>query len=267
MVVAMAEFDRYRGPNVAVDVAVFTLTDDGLAVLIQHRDESPRGDVVPGRFLREGETVNDCLRATLEEKVGTDVEPTAATLDDVGVQSDSANTAVAHWVGAFDRQGRDERSSWSLSLAYYIVVAADRLGSVSGRFVPVALGGGIEPRLLFDHDDIVRRAAADVRQRYEITPDPDNLCGAEEVTLPDLQRVHEAVLGAPLRVDTFRRRMAEMLTEVVDPDDPRGARKTTRPRGSRGGPPTGVWARNLPRDGAFRLPNGLHELPRKDSPA
>ena len=72
-------------------------------------------------------------------------------------------------------------------------------------FVHVRHDGSVEPELLFDHDAIVREAARDLRARYELTPDPENLWGDREITLPDLQDVHEAVLGERVRVDTFRR--------------------------------------------------------------
>ena len=40
--VAMAEFDNFPGPNVAVDIAVLTLDQGDLAVLVQDRPKAPR---------------------------------------------------------------------------------------------------------------------------------------------------------------------------------------------------------------------------------
>lgn len=260
----MAEFDMYRGPNVAVDLAVLTLASDGggLAVLVQHRTESPRGKVLPGRFLRERETVGDGLRTALSEKAGLEVGPVDAALDHAVAESDSMNPTKAHLVGVFDKPRRDRRSTWSLSLAHYLVLPPDRLQGAKGEFVPVRLDGSVETELLFDHDAIVREAARDLRARYELTPDPEHLLVDREITLPDLQQVHEAVLGQRLRVDTFRRRMEALLDELIDPDDPKGKRKKTRPSGPTGGPPTRLWAKRSSVGDVGGKPSRLLRLPR-----
>ena len=258
----MADLDNYRGPNVAVDIAVLTRDGDVLAVLIQDRTKNPRGKVLPGRFLRERETVGDGLRAALSEKAGLEVGPIDAALDRGVAESDSTNPTKAHLVGVFDRPGRDPRSTWSMSLAHYVVLPLDRLGGAKGEFVPVGRDGSIEPELLFDHHAIVREAARDLRAQYELTPDPENLLTDREITLPDLQRVHQAVLGEPLRVDTFRRRMEALLDEVIDPDDPKGRRKKTRPSGASGGPPTRLWAKRSLSGGVPDEAHRLLRLPR-----
>lgn len=257
---ATAEFDKYRGPNVAVDIAVLTLDQGGLAVLVQDRPKAPRGKVLPGRFLRKGETVGAGVRAALK-KVGLDIGPIDAALD--GNAGGSPNgTARAHLVGVFDKPGRDKRSTWSMSLAHYLVLPRDRLNDVQGEFVPVKPDGSIEPKLLFDHDAIVKKAADEVRAQYELTPDPENLCGTGEVTLPQLQEIHQQVLGEEVRTDTFRRRMEASLTKVPDPTDPKGNRQKTRPSGERGGPPTRVWRKSLGASGAPKDPHRLLRLPR-----
>jgi 8-oxo-dGTP diphosphatase len=258
----MADFDKYRGPNVAVDIAVLTLAADALAVLIQNRTKNPPGKVLPGRFLREGETVGDGLRAALSEKAGLEVGPIDAALDHGVAESDSLDTTKAHLVGVFDKPGRDRRSTWSMSLAHYLVLPLDRLNGANGELVPVRRDGSVEPALLFDHDAIVRKAARDLRARYELTPDPENLWTDREITLPDLQDVHEAVLGERVRVDTFRRRMEALLDEVIDPDDPKGRRKKTRPSGPSGGPPTRLWTKRSFFNGVPGEANRLLRLPR-----
>jgi 8-oxo-dGTP diphosphatase len=247
---------------VAVDIAVLTLVNDALVVLIQNRTSGPRGKVLPGRFLREGETVGDGLRAAFREKVGLDVGPIDAALDHVVAESDSTKATKGHLVGVFDKPGRDRRSSWSMSLAHYVVLPLDRLDGAKGEFVRVRHDGSVEPQLLFDHDAIVREAARDLRARYELTPDPENLCAESEITLPDLQNIHEAVLGERVRIDTFRRRMEALLDEVIDPNDPKGKRKKTRPSGPTGGPPTRLWVKRSWSDGVPGEANRLLRLPR-----
>src|SRR5262249_3421400 len=81
-------------------------------------------------------------------------------------------------------------------------------------------------KLLFDHDKILREAVAQVRDLYETFPDPERLLPGP-FTLLDLRHLHEAVLGEPLRKDTFNRRMREQL-------EPTG-RDTTSLAGPRSG--------------------------------
>lgn len=258
----MAEFDDYRGPNVAVDIAVLTLDRGHLAVLVQDRRKAPRGKVLPGRFLRQGETVGDGLHAALL-KVDLDLGPIDAALDSVAGESVPIGAPRAHLIGVFDRPGRDKRSTWSMSLAHYLVQPRDRLGEVKGDFVPIRLDGSIEPELLFDHDAIVKKAAGELRAQYELTPDPENLGGTDEITLPELQAIHRWVLGEEVRTDTFRRRMEAMLTMVPDPNDPTGTRQKMRPSGEKGGPPTRVWKRISSTGGADRGAHRLLQLPRQ----
>ena len=58
-----------------------------------------------------------------------------------------------------------------------------------------------------------------LRDRYETEPDPDRLLRGP-FTLLELRRLHEAVLGEPLRKDTFNRRMRDRLrTSDFEPED------------------------------------------------
>lgn len=75
------------------------------------------------------------------------------------------------------------------------------------------VGDGVEGRLLYDHDEILRAALAAVREEYEQYPDPRGFLDGP-FTLGQLREVHEAVLGEPLLRDTFRRRMEPMLRVV-----------------------------------------------------
>jgi 8-oxo-dGTP diphosphatase len=212
---------EFSGPNVAVDIAVLTTLESEdperepgqLAVLILNRSEKPRGKVLPGRFLREHETVADGIRIALREKAGIEVGAVAAGLDADQTASEPNDPVIkAPLLGVFDGPGRDPRSDWSMSLAHYVVLPRERLRGHKGALVPIdAYKGSVEPRLLFDHPAIVREAAKAVRGRYELMPDPDGLLTGP-FTLAELKVVHEAVLGGLLQLHTFRRRMTAILS-------------------------------------------------------
>ena len=220
----MVDLTRFPRPNVAVDVAVLTVlpsptpksTPGRLAVLVEERSAEPAGHVLPGRFLRQTETIADCVRTALRDKVGLD-----------------PGTAEPHLLRVFDTPGRDPRG-WTLSLAHALVLPPGRLEGARGALVPVNLDGALRRgvRLLFDHEQIVREAAAEMRERYELSPDPDGVIDGP-FTLADLKIAHEAVLGELLARDTFRRRMSPQLQAHLD----EGSQSTR----TAGGRPARLW--------------------------
>ena len=217
---------RYPRPNVAVDVAILTVLPapsadrpGSLAVLVQQPVTDASGWALPGRFLREGQTVADAVRDVLRVKAGlTDVRP------------------VPRLLRVFDDPGRDPRA-WTLSLAHSLTLTARQLVDARGELVGVNPDGELADGrlLLFDHDLIVTEAAAATRERYEYAPDPDGLL-ERPFTMAELRTVHEAVIGERLLKDTFRRRMEPLLQPFTDADGQRVLR-------SDGGRPAQVYVR------------------------
>ncbi|GAA2079946.1 NUDIX domain-containing protein [Aeromicrobium halocynthiae] len=210
----MVDLSRFPRPNVAVDVAVLSVvprtreaTDRALAVLALERREEPAGLALPGRFMRPGERAADTLSTALREKADVDLAGREPEL-----------------IGVFDADERDPRG-WTVSLGHAVVLPTT---TTSGRWVPV----DELPRLLFDHTALVRDAVARTRARYELRPDPDGLM-TQAFTLAELRQLHEAVLGASLQRDTFRRRMEPLLVPHVD-----DGVHTSR---SSGGRPARLW--------------------------
>lgn len=178
----------YPRPSVAVDAAVLTLTDGGLAVLQVRRPEGG-GWSLPGTFLHEGERLIDAVQRALRTKAGVE-----------GLRP--------RQLGVFDDPHRDDRG-WVLSVAHADLVPSGQLEDrerLWTRVVPVTAPG----RLAYDHAEIIRRAVSDARRRYAEHPDPDHLL-PETFTLRELRLVHEAVAGHPLQRDTFRRAVEPFL--------------------------------------------------------
>lgn len=186
--------EDYPRPSVAVDTAVLTVDPDAGLVVLQVRRPRGRGWALPGTFLREGELLADAVRRSLADKA--DIH--------------GLNPRQLH---VFDALTRDDRGR-VLSVAHLAVVPAERLATRSAeatRLVSTERSGG----LAFDHDDIVELAVADVRARYETSPDPDRLLD-ETFSLRDLRLIHEAVAGHALQRDNFRRAMADQLEATGD---------------------------------------------------
>lgn len=167
-----------------------------LAVLLgRRRTRTHRGKwSLPGSFMRERERLDEAVARTLREKCGV----TGRTPRQLGV---------------FDDPARDSRG-WVISVGHLDVVSlADReatsLGDdatwrpVDPRTGEVDLPDGQES-LPFDHDQIVERAVRHLQAAHADRPDPSGLL-SPPFTIRTLRVVHEAVMGAPLQKDTFRR--------------------------------------------------------------
>ncbi|MCD2189819.1 NUDIX hydrolase [Actinomycetospora soli] len=170
----------YPHPSVAVDVALLTVVDGALQVAVHRRAGHAAGELaLPGTFVRIDETLAAAALRALREHIGV----TGRSPEQLRV---------------FDDPDRDDRGR-VLAIAHVDLVPRDVLDDDVGL---VAVDR--RPRLTFDHDAMVAAAAEHVRARYRRDPDPAGLLGAA-FTLAELQGLHEAVLGAPLPKDTFRR--------------------------------------------------------------
>lgn len=186
----------YPRPSVAVDTALLTVPDGsrGLGVLVVRRSGSYEGGAwaLPGTFLHEGERLADAVLRALAAKAGV-------------------RGAAPRQLHVFDDPDRDERG-WVLSVAHVDALPWARIAPATGRedvrVIPVQDAHGLP----FDHDAILAMAVTTLREAYTEHPDPHHLLGAEEFTLYQLRRLHEAVAGRPLPKDTFRRRMQPHLT-------------------------------------------------------
>jgi ADP-ribose pyrophosphatase YjhB (NUDIX family) len=188
-------------PSVAVDTAVLTVrpTDGQLSVLLVRRESRhlDRAEALPGTFVHDRERLAVAVGRSLREKVGLPADVVPAQLH------------------VFDDPGRDSRG-WVMSVAHVVAlpwrvvepVLAARPDTLVER--PVAEVHALP----FDHDDIVRRAVAWLRDRYAERPDPGGLL-EEPFTMRQLRHLHTAVAGhPPSSSDAFRRRMVEHLVPV-----------------------------------------------------
>ena len=112
-----------------------------------------------------------------------------------------------HQVGAFGDADRDPRSGRTISVAYVAIVGDDRdvalhpnaqVGHVSHvQFRPIVDVLARPNRLEFDHEDIVLKAIALVRNLVVTTPLAARFC-RDEFTLGELRRVYEALFHESL---------------------------------------------------------------------
>jgi len=200
---------RFPPTAVTVDVAVFTLREGRLAVLLVRRGEHPYAGAwaLPGGFVRPDETL--AVAAARELREETDVERAPDHLEQLASYGDP---------------GRDPRMR-VVSVAYVAVLPdapAPRAGTdaAATRFWPVedlwSSHDGVT--LAFDHAQVVRDATERVRAKLEYSPLATAFC-EEPFTIADLRRVYEAVWGVPLDPGNFQRKVLGTPGFVVPTDD------------------------------------------------
>jgi 8-oxo-dGTP diphosphatase len=180
-----------------VDIVLLTLGDEGLSVALLKREREPYKGVaaLPGGYIHAETDMHgyDAALRVLKAKTGIDAP-------------------YLEQLAAFSGAARDPRG-WSVSLAYYALVP----------FAVIAQAGHADVRLVavdrlhtlpFDHSSIVEAAVERLRGKSQYSSLPCFLVG-ELFTLPQLQRVYEALMGEPLNKVSFRRKMAEM--DVLEP--------------------------------------------------
>ncbi|HTN99035.1 MAG TPA: NUDIX domain-containing protein [Microthrixaceae bacterium] len=212
-----ADLSRFPRPSLAVDVAVLSVVDGRLAMVLWRRNGRTHHDAwaLPGSFVRERERLTEAVGRTLREKCGIEgLFPTQ--------------------LAVMDDPARDDRG-WVMSVAHLDVVRPEVLESrhpdsevilapirtdqtqdpmrdpsartsrSRARQSILELPGG-QKALPFDHETIARLAVEKLRGRYAQQPDPAGLID-DGFTILQLRRLHEAIEGSILQKDTFRRAM------------------------------------------------------------
>jgi 8-oxo-dGTP diphosphatase len=178
----------YPRPAVTTDICLFTVVGDDLKILLIRRGEEPfKGAwALPGGFLRETETLDQCAARELEEETGV-------------------GGAHLEAFATFSDPKRDPRYR-VITAAYFALVPATDHVLTSGSDADDARWHSMArlPKLAFDHRDIIRAARQALIARLDRDPLVFALLPAR-FTLTQIQKVYEAVEGQPLDKRNFRR--------------------------------------------------------------
>jgi 8-oxo-dGTP diphosphatase len=176
--------------HVTVDIVIFTISPDGLNVLLVRRGVPPFEGrwAIPGGFVRDAESLEAAALRELEEETG---------VRDVYLEQ----------LYSFGDPGRDPRGR-VITVAYYALIAGDRPAPTAGSDAAAARWWPtVElPPLAFDHDAILKYAIERLRNKLEYTTVGFQLL-PRKFTLTQLQRVYEAILDRRLDKRNFRRKI------------------------------------------------------------
>jgi 8-oxo-dGTP diphosphatase len=189
---------EYPHPAVTTDVALFTIRDGKLQLLLIGRGCEPfKGQwALPGGFLDIDEDLEHCALRELEEETGVS-----------GVYLEQLRT--------YGQPGRDPRER-VVSVAYYALAPSERLSpraasdAADAAWFPI----GDLPTLAFDHDEIVRTAHERLVAKLDYSTIAFQFM-PESFTLSELQEVYEILLDAELDKRNFRK-WALALEQIED---------------------------------------------------
>lgn len=205
--------EQYPRPAVAVDIAILTLLDVDLKVLLVRRDEHPfKGKwALPGGFVRVGDTRAD---------QGEDLDEAAARelAEETGLPR---GAAYLEQLAAFGKAGRDPRMR-VISVAYFALVRPTlaplvRAGGDVSQAGWFSVAEVAKRELAFDHAQMLEAAVARVRARiddsaiaFELVPDT--------FSIAELRAVHEALKGEKQDAGNFRKRFLRMVDDgLIEP--------------------------------------------------
>lgn len=180
----------YPHPAVATDCAVFGFDGQNIQILLIKRGIKPyeREWALPGGFLRMNETTDECIRRELQEE--TSLAP-----------------GVIEQFGVFSALDRDPRER-VVSVAYYSLVRrSDVRGGDDASDARWFLLNNVPP-LAFDHDEILAKALQTLREKIHFEPIGFDLMD-RQFTIPDLQRLYEAILGVRFDRRNFMKKILQ----------------------------------------------------------
>lgn len=187
----------------SIDGVIFGFDTSGLTVLLLRWKGTDEWSL-PGGFIYKRESVDAAARRVVQERTG---------LEELYLQQ-------FHVFGEADRYDQadtwrrtkvpSEGVNWSertISIGYYALVEYSKVMPTPDvltdecRWWPLA----DVPRLLFDHNHIIGVALRTLR--HQLSDQPLSHLLPPSFTIPELQRLHETILGYPVDARNFYKKM------------------------------------------------------------
>ncbi|WP_244957737.1 NUDIX hydrolase [Prolixibacter bellariivorans] len=205
----MVEYYSQQTPFLlALDVIIFGFDEEELKLLLIKRGFEPRKGQwsLMGGFLKEDEDMEQAADRVLHQLTGL----SGLYLEQLRLYSKPDR----------DSDGR------VISMAYYALMKTDhqdseQLEKHNAQWFKI----DEIPELVFDHREMVNHALARLRRRCKTQPIGFELL-PDKFTIPQLQKLYEAILGVELDKRNFRKKILSMeLLQKLEEKDKRSSRK------------------------------------------
>ena len=190
---------KYPHPAVTTDCVILTFHEERLKILLIKRGIMPfKGSwALPGGFLRMDESAEQGAVRELREETGV----TGCTIKQFHT---------------FSAPGRDPRER-VITIAFYALMKWQHAEGADDAELAEWVPLDHLPPLAFDHAEIIRTALEAIRRDIFFEPVGFDLLN-EVFSMPDLQRVYEAILGKEFDRRNFAKKMKHLkiLEEVEE---------------------------------------------------
>lgn len=191
---------EYPRPAVATDCVVFGFDGHDLKILLIERGLEPYKGMwaFPGGFMRMDESAEQGAVRELEEETGL-------------------RLSLLKQLKAFTSVNRDPRGR-VISIAFYALVRSAEVRGGDDAAQAKWFSINEVPQLAFDHDYILREAMNRLKRDIHFEPIGFDLLD-ETFTMPQLQRLYEAILGISFDRRNFQKKMLQLGILVSESDD------------------------------------------------
>jgi len=207
----MGKIDKkYKHAIIATDVAVFTIENRLLKILLTKMENPPyRGRwAMLGGLVKPDEPVNEAAKRHLRDKL-------------------DLKHSHLEQLYTFGDVNRDP-SGRIVSVAYFSLISRNRIFLAQGKgknrlsLVPV----GQLPQMAYDHKKIARYAIDRIRKKIEYTNIVYSLL-PDEFTFTELQKTYESILDKKLDKRNFRKRISAL--NIIEKTDNKTVGQAHRP--------------------------------------
>ncbi len=183
---------KYKYAVIAADVAVFTVQNRQLQVLLIEMEKEPFAGqwALPGGLIKSNESIDDAAARILQAKVNIK-----------GVYLEQLST--------FGRVNRDPFGR-VVSVAYFSLIPSQKQKiKTTNEYNNVAWFALKDlPSLAYDHEEMLRAAHEQLKKRLEYSNIACHLL-PREFTLTDLQCLYEMILSHKIDKRNFRKRLLQ----------------------------------------------------------